>query len=250
MNHVTPTALFISPHLDDVAFSATRRLGNLAAAGWRCVMLTIFTQSVPNPTGFAMACQTDKGIDPAADYMQIRRREDTAYLETLNRGLSPEHPIESQLGDLPEAPHRGYLDAASLFGDFLPTDAIAAEVAPLINQAAHQWRPSAVYAPAGYGGHVDHRQTIAAIRSRGTWPVTPHWYFYRDSPYVFKYPNASPVINPAAMTLQPPEQADWFDSVGLDAIQCYATQLPFQFGGVAPMRKQMTAAPERHYDAG
>ena len=245
-----PTALFLSPHLDDVAFSATRRLGNLAVAGWQCVVLTIFTRSVPNPSGFALACQTDKGINPAADYMQIRRDEDAAYAATLNSGLSPKHPIEVLHGDLPEAPHRGYGDAPALFGDFRRSDTIASRIAPLINDVAERFLPGAVLAPAGYGWHVDHRQVIAAVRSRGAWRVTPRWWFYRDSPYVFKFPDARPAIDPSAMTLEPPETADWFGTTGLAAIERYATQLPFQFGGVAAMRRQMLDQPERHFAAG
>ena len=55
-----PTALFLSPHLDDVAFSCGGTAAALGRAGWRLVVATVFTASMPAPTGFALACQLDK----------------------------------------------------------------------------------------------------------------------------------------------------------------------------------------------
>jgi LmbE family N-acetylglucosaminyl deacetylase len=74
-----PTALFISPHLDDVAFSCGGTLIRLTQNGWHTVLCTIFTCSMPNPQGFALACQTDKGLAPDVDYMALRRAEDERF---------------------------------------------------------------------------------------------------------------------------------------------------------------------------
>ena len=68
-----PTALALSPHLDDAAFSCGGLLASLAQAGWRVVMATLFTGSVAEPKGFALACQLDKGLGPEIDYMALRR---------------------------------------------------------------------------------------------------------------------------------------------------------------------------------
>ena len=58
-----PTALFLSPHLDDVAFSCGGTLLRLTDdPRWRVVLCTVFTASVADPQGFALRCQTDKGI--------------------------------------------------------------------------------------------------------------------------------------------------------------------------------------------
>ena len=73
-----PTALALLPHLDDEVFSCGRTLAVLADAGWGVLPCTVFTASVPNPTGFTLACQTDKGFLPEADYMALRRAEDAA----------------------------------------------------------------------------------------------------------------------------------------------------------------------------
>ena len=102
------TALFISPHLDDAAFSCGATLARLAANGWRTILCTVFTKSVPRPEGFALACQLDKGLPPGADYMKLRRAEDYRAAKILNAG-------EVLHLNFAEAPHRGYGSAAELF---------------------------------------------------------------------------------------------------------------------------------------
>ena len=97
---MTRTVLAVSPHLDDAAFSAGGTLARLAARGWQVVMATVFTASVPNPRGFALACQTDKGLAPEIDYMALRRNEDRAAAGAL--GI--EEPVHLPFR---EAPHRG-----------------------------------------------------------------------------------------------------------------------------------------------
>ncbi|MCH2488188.1 MAG: PIG-L family deacetylase, partial [Erythrobacter sp.] len=68
--------LAISPHLDDAVFSAGGTLAEHAMAGDEVTVLTCFTGNVPEPTGFALACQLDKGLAPDIDYMALRRDED------------------------------------------------------------------------------------------------------------------------------------------------------------------------------
>ena len=101
------TVLALSPHLDDAAFSAGGTLARLARAGHAVTVATVFTESVSRPAGFALRCQTDKGLAPDADYMAIRRAEDLAACARLG--------AEALHLDLPEAPHRGYDSPEALF---------------------------------------------------------------------------------------------------------------------------------------
>jgi LmbE family N-acetylglucosaminyl deacetylase len=198
-------ALFVSPHLDDVVFSAGAALEALDA---HTTLLTVFTASVPDPRGFALACQTDKGIAPEVDYMALRRAEDERAAEVL--GVDE----VVHLG-LSEAPHRGYDSAAALFGSVRPGDAIELDL------------PAAdlVFVPQGIGGHVDHLLVIEAARAVAT-------HRYRDLPYGLRTTEGDG--EPVAPT---PRK--------LDACAAYASQLGFQFGGEAAMRAAFGAAPER-----
>ena len=205
-----PTALFLSPHLDDVAFSCGGLLAQLGDAGWRTVMVTAFTATVLPATGFALACQTDKGLEPEVDYMALRRAEDRVAADIL--GVS-----DLRWLGLPEAPHRGYGSAPAL---------LAGQLSALVDEL----RPDIVLAPQGLGNHVDHRQMIRAVLN-----VAPQYLaFYRDTPYAIRNPDAVPHVDRSDL-----RECALGITDGLErriAASCgYASQVGFQFGGPAPL---------------
>ena len=217
--------LAVSPHLDDAAFSVGGTLAVLADAGHDVTVLTCFTRSVPDPQGFALACQTDKGLEPEVDYMAVRRREDDAALAVLG--------VRQQHLDLPEAPHRGYDSAPALFAGARPDDDMWRDVADLLAPLeADLW-----LAPQGLGAHVDHLQVLRAVA--GLRRPTAWW---RDSPYVLRDGAAPPGADlpPGLATVELPHDRDRRG----EACAAYATQLGFQFGGVRAMREALADLPE------
>lgn len=215
-----PTALFLSPHLDDVAFSCGGLLAQLADAGWHTVMATAFTATVLPATGFALACQTDKGLEPGVDYMALRREEDRAAAAIL--GVT-----DLRWLGLPEAPHRGYHSAPALFGGVRDGDEAWRDLAPLIAGLRQELQPDVVLAPQGLGGHVDHLQAIRAVLEA---PGPGALAFYRDTPYAIRNPQAAPSVMLDGLTQHTVEI-----EAGLDrkvAASCaYGSQIGFQFGG-------------------
>jgi LmbE family N-acetylglucosaminyl deacetylase len=229
-----PTVVAVSPHLDDAAFSAGGALAWMAGQGWNVIVATVFSATVPDPEGFALRCQTDKGLKPDADYMAIRRAEDLAAGEAL--GVRMMHL------PLPEAPHRGYADAAALFGPLRPDD-MPAPVAELLRGLLSDWRPHLILAPQAVGGHVDHVLVVQALRQ-----VTPEvpvgWW--ADFPYTRR---ADTPARPFAETFaRLPEHALPGDPRRKhQACLAYGTQLGFQFGGPEGLAKALAEAggPER-----
>ncbi len=217
--------LAVSPHLDDAAFSAGASLAALADAGHEVTVVTCFTRSVPDPTGFALACQLDKGLPPDVDYLALRRAENAAAMVVLGAT-----PVDL---DLPEAPHRGYTSAPDLFAGVHPGDDVWCEVADLLaGLSADLW-----LAPQALGAHVDHLQVLRAVAS-----LDPPVLWWRDSPYVLRRPDAVPgEALPGGLT--PVEPAQLPDRRA-DACACYTTQLGFQFGGEAGMRAALADLPE------
>ncbi|MEJ7637394.1 MAG: PIG-L family deacetylase [Singulisphaera sp.] len=210
--------------------------GTLAAlrrSGWRIAMATAFTASVDAPTGFALACQLDKGLAADVDYMALRREEDAAFARAL--GVDP---VE-WLG-LPEAPHRGYNSAPALFGGVRPDDEIWREVASALDRLDRRWRPAAVFAPQAIGGHVDHLQAVRAVLSLPAIAGRTAWY--RDLPYAARFPDARPSPTlPGDLIEARVGLAEADLAAKLDGCACYATQVGFQFGGVAAMRDRLGA---------
>ena len=215
-----PWAVAISPHLDDAAFSCGGTLACLAKAGWQVTVCTLFTRSVSNPGPFALACQLDKGLPPDVDYMAIRRAEDAQACALL--GATPVWL------DFAEAPHRGYDSAAALFGALRSGDEVqfglAAALARLLRPA-----PDLVLAPQAVGGHVDHVQTVHALRLALAAQVPVLWW--TDFPYASR-PHSHPARPfEREMADLPVGHFDGDAATRLSACAAYETQLGFQFGG-------------------
>jgi len=226
-----PLAFALSPHLDDAAFSCGGTLASLASDGWKVVVATLFTASVPAPTGFALACQTDKGLAADADYMAVRRAEDA---EACRR-------LEARPVWLPfrEAPHRGYGSAAALFGPLRLDDAAHLDLAAALEPLLAELAPDLLLAPQAVGGHVDHVQAVRALHLlRHAGPVL----WWQDFPYLVRA--ASHPSRPFEASMAPlPEEAR---PIRIDAKRhactAYATQLGFQFGGPDGLARALDSA--------
>ena len=225
-----PTALFISPHLDDVAFSCGATVSWLASRGWRCVLATAFTRSVHNPTGFALACQTDKGLPVDVDYMALRRQEDAACGQAL--GTEAVRWL-----DFAEAPHRGYDTAAQLFAPPLVGDSVVEPLSQALSALCREWQPAITFAPLALGAHVDHVQLQRAVRLAVGAQAPVAWY--RDMPYAMRAgDDASCAAGIASVAVA---LGDQHLQAKLDGCACYGSQLGFQFGGVQDMRAALTS---------
>ena len=240
------TVLALSPHLDDAAFSAGGALATWAAAGHEVVVATVFTRSVPRPTGFALRCQTDKGLGPEVDYLALRRDEDAAACARLGA-----RPVWL---DLPEAPHRGYDSPAALFGDVRADDrdtwrAVLDRARAVVEARA----PDLVVSCQGRGGHVDHRVVVRAAAALADAAGVPAAW-WRDAPYALRRPDgpAAPEL-PGGLAERPVALGGGALRAKLDACAAYASQLPYQFardavgqGGGADPEARMRAALRAH----
>ena len=225
-----PTALFLSPHLDDVAFSCGATVSWLASRGWRCVLATAFTRSVPNPTGFALACQTDKGLSADVDYMALRRQEDAVCGHALGADTV-------RWLDFAEAPHRGYDTAAQLFAPPHVGDTVVEPLGQALRALCNELQPAITFAPLALGAHVDHVQLQRAVHLATVEQAPLAWY--RDMPYAMRAADAAPSDASNAVVAVALEGQHL--QVKLDGCACYSSQLGFQFGDVHAMRMALTA---------
>jgi LmbE family N-acetylglucosaminyl deacetylase len=224
--------LAISPHLDDAAFSAGGLLAARAQQGWQVTVATCFTGNVARPTGFALACQLDKGLAPEVDYMALRRAEDIDACREL--GARAIH--------LPflEAPHRGYETAAMLFRPRLERDDIVEPLATALAALVAAERPDLILGPLCLGDHVDHHVVREAMGRAYTGHDLLWW---EDWPYADR--EARVAARPALIqTLTPDLRAR-----RIAACAAYASQLGFQFGGTDAMAARIGAMTEERYYA-
>jgi len=213
MSHVVA----ISPHLDDAAFSVGGLLAARARAGDRITILTCFTGNVARPTGFALACQLDKGLAPDVDYMALRRAEDHAACAVI--GADAIHL------PLLEAPHRAYASAPELFGPRREDDGMLGPLATMLDEHLQTLRPDLLLGPLAVGDHVDHWLVRDALRAIGR-PVL----LWEDWPYLTRATTRP--VEPVRHR-HPLDAADRADRIAMCA--AYTSQLGFQFGSLETM---------------
>ena len=223
-----PKALAISPHLDDAVFSAGGTLARLAREGWRVVVATVFTASVPDPRGFALACQLDKDLTADIDYMALRRAEDAAACAFIG--------AEPRWLPFAEAPHRGYNSATELFDGLRSGDEIVDAIAPALAELIGSFAPDEVLSPQAIGAHVDHVAVYLALASYGgprrLWADFP--YTTRSS--LRPSPFAAEIRRQAAEDIRL-SFAEARSKAG--AVALYKSQLGFQFGGIEEARAKI-----------
>ena len=224
-----PTALALSPHLDDAVFSCGGLIASLADAGWNVVVATVFTRSVPNPQGFALACQLDKGLAPEDDYMALRRAEDAAACSLL--GATP------RWLDFAEAPHRGYHTVDSLFGSPHPGDEVDASLLPALGGLVEELKPDLVLAPQCVGGHVDHVVMGQTLRSLE--PAAPILW-WRDFPYDMR-PGVAAEPFGRLLDGLPQRHARFAAAWKQRACAAYTTQIGYQFGDEDGLARMIAA---------
>lgn len=232
--------LVLSPHLDDAAFSLGPLLAQYAKTT-QFVIATAFTGSVRKPTGFALACQLDKGLSANDDYMSIRRAEDAIWAQSLG--------VKAVYGEFLEAPHRGYNSAKELFTSVLPEQSVRSELYQWVSELIKSHKPSVLFCPLGIGSHVDHiliRETVALLGAphKLDAPDAPSIpvYFFKDLPYAGNDENL--VIEHFLNS-----DKKWHEhSVNLSnvainsafiATTAYKTQIPFQFGNHDLMKQKL-----------
>lgn len=226
-----PNAIAISPHLDDAAFSCGGTLARLAASGWDVTICTIFTLSIANPTGFALACQLDKGLPPQADYMALRRAEDAEACRHLG--------AKSIWLSFAEAPHRGYNDAKSLFGPLRPSDDVTPHLASALEKVLAT-KPDLILGPQAIGSHVDHVQTVRAL-----WRVLPKnipvlWWI--DFPYSTRLHSHPGKPFNDVMNILPELRVDGDSTARSSACAAYTSQVGFQFGNAEGLADALASA--------
>lgn len=227
-----PTALFLSPHLDDAAFSCAGTLLSLQASGWDICHCTVFTASVSKPQGFALRCQTDKGIAPDTDYMRLRRAEDADFARLLGITDVRHWPFA-------EAPHRGYDSPSELFAGIHSGDDLWKPIAEGLQDLVSLVDASLVFAPQGLGSHVDHLQVIAAVREAIADDLV---CWYRDIPYAIREPSALPSsLVPEGLTEQTTAMTADTLARKVAGACAYASQVGFQFGGPAEVDRKLRA---------
>jgi LmbE family N-acetylglucosaminyl deacetylase len=177
---VATNAIYLSPHLDDVALSCGGRIHLQAQAGVRSLVVTIFAGAPLRSELSPFAAELHAHWGHLAEPVAVRREEDEKAMHLLGA-----HHIHLKY---PDAVYRFddasflYLCDDDLFGSLHPSDLkLVSQIREAIVKI-HARHRSTIYAPLAVGNHVDHQLVRAAALTlhRRSYPVV----FYEDYPYV------------------------------------------------------------------
>jgi LmbE family N-acetylglucosaminyl deacetylase len=169
--------VYISPHLDDVAFSCGGRILCERARGRSALVVTVFTAE-------AGPCRAiPPRVRARVGDMAERRCEDERAMARLGADfLWLDHP-EAIFRD------RAYHTLYGAFSRFVPSDhEMVGRLAHQVLELVERVRPQRLYCPLGVGQHADHRVVFAAgvrvaehLARAGA--RAPDVCFYEDAPY-------------------------------------------------------------------
>ncbi len=168
--------IFLSPHLDDIAFSCGGLVWDLVNNGDNIEIWTICAGDPPEDNLSSLAKELHQNWGLGMDPVRIRREEDQKACQII--GANPRY--FSYLDCIYRKTPAGefyYTSEEGIFGGLDPREA------DLIERLTEQLRGelpegARVVAPLGIGNHVDHELTRKAVNRLGI-PLT----FYADYPY-------------------------------------------------------------------
>ncbi len=176
-----PDAIYLSPHLDDVALSCGGQIARRTRAGESVTVITVFAGDEPASgiSGLARRLHRVWGID--REVVLARRREDLESCRRLAAAAEHWDLLEAIYRQEPLVGAHLYPDLASLFG---PVRAADDELRASLDERLHALPAECeVFAPLAIGGHVDHR----LLREAAEAALAPRLAFWEDYPYVEKW---------------------------------------------------------------
>jgi LmbE family N-acetylglucosaminyl deacetylase len=204
---------YISPHLDDAIFSCGGLIYQQRLRGDEVVVLTVCAgdPAGDDPSSYAKGLEERWGTGTSA--VDVRRQEDRRACEKLGAGYL-HLPIPDCIYRISESGDAYYDSEEAIFGEIHPDEAgLIDEVSQMLQRECEG--VTHIYAPVGYGGHVDHRLTRKAVDQ-----LNRKIYFYRELPYAVRdgevpeelcLPEGEPVLIP----LKDDEISAWIEAVRL-----------------------------------
>ena len=154
---MTRTALYVAPHLDDVALSCAGGVLAKIARGDRVVVCSVFTDTKHRT--------------------MMHRRQGEDHRAWYRAGAEDVH---LHFDDAPDREGIPKTFTALMLGP-PPSRALVKEVRAAIAAQVRRFEPDEVWFPLAIGNHIDHRAVFEARAAAGKIRT----YFYADRPYAF-----------------------------------------------------------------
>lgn len=238
-------AIYLSPHLDDVALSCGGQIHDLRSSGRSVLVVTVGAGDEPAEAVPPLAVMLHRawGLDrpgPNGEGAVARRRaEDLAACRLLD--------VDVLHWDLPEAPYRRdaatgeplYRRLEDLFGQLPPGDrpSVLRVAERLAELPAHR----ELYAPLAVGGHVDHEIVRRAAEQRFGSSLA----YYEEYPYARRRRDVRRLTRTVGWKSKVVPVSAQGMAAKVRAVACYRSQVEPLFGGRLRMRWKLRRATRR-----
>ncbi|MDX1616015.1 MAG: PIG-L family deacetylase [Candidatus Promineifilaceae bacterium] len=228
-------AVYLAPHLDDVALSCGALVYEQTQAGQQVLIVSLMAGDPPQEAVSLHAQRLHTRWQLAANVAAARRAEDRAACAVLGA----DH-LHWQLPDCiyrhnPDDGRPLYPSDAALFGTVHPAEkTLIDEIAARLGRLPPHER---LYVPLGVGGHVDHRLTRAAAEKQFD---TRSLTYYEEYPYI---------LQPEALEKAQDGGTGWCSErlalsaaavvAKIEAIACYQSQLSTFFADRDDLKRQI-----------
>ena len=210
--------VYLSPHLDDAIYSCGGLIALQSAAGERVSVLTIFSGDPPTELQSGLIDELHARWQAGEAPVETRREEDRKACDLLG--------AQAQHLSYPDAVYRAddlgaarYATPSSIFGSLHPEEQnLVRELASDLQMAIDPG--SAIIAPLGIGGHVDHRLVRLAAEH-----LESALIYYADFPYIHQFGLASAPDLPIPPVRTILEHQTWQVERWAAAIATYRSQL-------------------------
>jgi LmbE family N-acetylglucosaminyl deacetylase len=228
-------AIYLSPHLDDVALSCGGQIFTQTAAGQSVLIVTIMAGDPPVATLSDFAHSLHERWELIADAVARRRMEDIASCRVLGADYVHWTTPDSIYRLHPVTGEPIYFSEADIFGAVHPAEA------DMVDKLAQQMMTlpgsGRILAPLAVGHHVDHTLTRAAAER--VWG--PGLLYYEDYPYASE-PGALDAVLPADHTVWQAEVILLSEAAlqaRVESIAAFASQLSTFFNNYSDLVRQV-----------
>lgn len=207
-----PSAIYLSPHLDDAVFSCGGLIARQIEEGGSVTVVTIFAGDPPQGELSEFALELHQRWGHPSRAMAVRRAEDLEACALL--GAAALHlSVPDAIYRRSEEGHLFYPNEAAIFGEVHAQDSTLIDG---LRQALEEIATvtSHVYVPLAIGGHVDHRLVRSAAQD-----LDRRLWYYPDFPYAARGDQApdswgQPRGVESVIPLEPEEVEAWVEAAG------------------------------------
>jgi len=229
-------AIYLSPHLDDVALSCGGQIFGLTQNGHPVLIVTIMagTPTSNNPSQYAQSLHQRWELNQ--DVVESRKSEDIAACKILGADWQHWDFLDCIYRTHPQTKEPLYTSDEEIFGRIHPAE--SSLINSIASQLAQLPASNRLFAPLTLGHHVDHQLTRLAAEK--IFPVPKNLLYYEDYPYAQHHSGEQLIAQETGVWVRDLVILNESSiTARINSIKCFKSQLSTFFTSEEDLEKQI-----------